>query len=94
MEKIKGFNIKYMNGDLMCLKRGVMTEWYWTPEGYGTTYFLFGTEAEVDLREKTEAYLENGALEDYIMATIKREMEDSEDSDMFAEIYDRLTMEG
>ena len=94
MEEIKGLNMKYMGGDLMCLKRGNITEWHWTPEGYGITYFLFGTEAEVDLREKTEALLENGALDDYIMTTIKVEMEDSEDSDMFAEIYDRLTMEG
>lgn len=94
MEEIKGFNMKYMNGDLMCLKRGNMTEWYWTPDNYAITYFLFGTEAEVDLREETEAFLENGALEDYVMATIKEGMEESKDSDMFAELYDSLTMEG
>ena len=74
-------------GTVACKKRNNEISWYWTPEGYGITYFLVGYNSSTPLLEEFESGIESEFLYEYIIAIVGNEIENSVDSDMFAEIY-------
>lgn len=92
MIKIEGIEKNnYYNGDLTCLRRnGSQVDWYWTPNNYNITYHLFGHLYVECLESYMASLVDNDAFRSYILNVIEKQIEESEDSDMFAELYIRM----
>jgi len=91
--KFKGVKVDYMYGQLSCINEGDKILWYWAPEKYCESYYLYGkinTREDVELEKEILSVLETDYFYDYVMTVIENGMKKEFDGEMFSYLYRKL----
>ncbi len=92
-KKFKGMKVDYMCGELSCISEGDKISWYWNPEKYCESYFLYGktnTREGVELEKEILSVLETDYFYDSVMTVIQNGMNKEFDGEMFSYLYRKL----
>lgn len=88
IKKLECLSVDYLGGEVICIIKDGIESWYWTPEGYGITYFLEGYEYTG--LEKIKMNLDS-TLE-HLTSSIKKIIEDkvTDQNDPDLDMFERL----